>query len=100
MKTKGINDNFWSLGFEYGTQEYFEISLKSMMDSCFAYGSIEIGSYNYETYIKPKQKDLPTNVFDAVYKEHYDYLNNNCMVVNGTYTDSEGCIYNSIVKKI
>lgn len=100
MKTRGINRNLDNCRYEYGTQEYFEISLKSMLNSCFTYNNnYSKGSYYYDRYIKPRIDNLPEGVGEEVYKEHTEFLENNCYIEYGVFTDHEGCTYNSLKYK-
>lgn len=98
MKTKGINKDLDKVHFKHGTEEQIEIEIrmKSMMVSCFVYGSIERDSYDFNRYIKKSGNGLSNEVFEEVYKEQYDFLKNHCIIVRGTFTDSEGCTYNSL----
>jgi len=70
-------------------------SLKSMMDSCFAYGGVEKDTWNYKRYILPHKKELG-KLFTKTYNEHMKYLKK-CTVKVNVYTDGEGLNYNSII---
>ena len=72
---------------------------KSMLKSCFAYGSITKNSYYYERYLLKYKDDLGEKLFNKVYEECSKDLTENYMVVSGTYTDSEGGSYNTLIKK-
>ena len=91
MKTKGINTEEQI----QACKSCLELRMKSMMISCFSYGSIDKGSYYYNQYIEPYWKELGTKVFEEVYNEQKEFLKN-CTVDVNVYTDSEGCTYNSI----
>ena len=71
---------------------------KSMLDSCFTYGSIEKNSYYYERYILKYKDLLGEKLFNKVYEEYKKHLQENYMVVHDTYTDSENVSYNTLVK--
>ena len=71
---------------------------KSMLKSCFAYGSIAKNSYYYERYLLKYKDDLGEKLFNKVYEECSKDLTENYMVVSGTYTDSEGGSYNTLIK--
>jgi hypothetical protein len=79
------------------TQKFSIKSLKQMMDSCFAYGTIEKDSYQYQRFILPFEKEMGKRLFNKVYKEHAEYLSK-CTVKQNVYTDCEGLNYNSIIK--
>ena len=101
MKTKGINsskeiDKIST--FEAEKQIAAEIRMKSMMNSCFTYGSAEKGSHNYDMYIKKYEAELGSEVFNEVYEEQMAYLSG-CTIERNVYTDSEGCTYNSLIEK-
>jgi hypothetical protein len=72
--------------------------LKSMMESCYAYGSIERDSWNFEKYISPYIDKLGEELFEQVYQEQYEYLQD-FIVVHSVYTDSEGGNYNRLEKR-
>ena len=103
MKTKGIvtSEHIQKLNSDYGGCLHIphqigrELSMKSMMISCFAYGSIDKSKYWFERYILPCQKDLSKKVFDEVYNEMSCYLLK-CQINHSVYTDSEGGSYNSV----
>jgi len=73
-------------------------NFKSMLDSCFAYGSIAKNSYYYERYLLEYKDDLGEKLFNKVYEEYSKDLTENYMVISGTYTDSEGVSYNTLKK--
>jgi len=76
-----------------------EIYLKNMIRACFAYGAYDKQSYNYSRYIKPYKDKLGDRLFEKIYLEQVAYLEKNYSVERGTYTDSEGCTYNTLIKK-
>ena len=71
---------------------------KSMLKSCFAYGSIAKNSYYYERYLLKYKDRLGEKLFNKVYEEHKKHLQENYMVVYDTYTDRENVSYNTLVK--
>ena len=72
--------------------------LKKMMESCFTYGGIERGTYNFEKYIFPYIKKLGAKRFERAYEKYAKDLRENYRVEYCTGTDSEGCIYHSLIK--
>jgi len=74
-------------------------SLVSMIDSCFTYGGHKKESYNFERYIKPYEAKMGELLFWLTYNQRCQELEENYTVESGVYTDSEGCSYNSLVKK-
>jgi hypothetical protein len=72
-------------------------SLKSMIESCFAYGGCSKDSFNFNKYILPKEKELGKKLFKKIYNETIKELEN-CTIEHDTYTDHEGCTYNSIIR--
>lgn len=74
-------------------------SMKEMMDSCYTYGGLDKGSYNYERYILPYKGRLGEKMFDKVYNQYSDLLKSDYEVEGNTYTDSEGLTYNTLKKK-
>ena len=80
-------------------------SLKSMLDSCFAYDFITDNeayrkTYSFERYVKPYEQKLGKQLFDEIYNDHLNNLRENFKVERGVFTDHEGCTYNSIVSKV
>ena len=73
-------------------------SMKSMMESCYTYGSIDKDGYQYERYILPYKEKLGKELFDKVYKEESKRLKN-YEVVRDVHTDSEGVSYNELKKR-
>ncbi len=104
MKTKGIvtteqitaynNKNGGFLKINKAINN--ELSLKSMLISCFAYGGISKDSYSFKQYVLPYQKEMSKKLFDDIYNEMLESFEN-CQVLKDTYTDGEGCSYNTIV---
>lgn len=92
MKTKGINTSEQIDSLKSNP----ELRMKSMMISCFAYGGIERGSYNYDTYIQPYFSELGQDLFEEVYADQYEFLKQ-CSIEHGVYTDYEGCCYNNLI---
>ena len=84
------------------TTERKKESLKSMMESCYVYGSAERGSYNFEEYIKSRMDEIGYPEADEIYEAHLDDLKNNdeYEIKYSVYEDSEGVIYNSLTKKV
>ncbi len=72
-------------------------SLKEMINSCFAYGGAEEGSYNFKKYILPKKLELGNKLFKETYENQMRELKS-CKIAHCVYTDSEGVTYNSIIK--
>ena len=100
MESKNINTNLDTISCKYGTQLYFEIKMKEMIDSCFTYGGYDKESHNFKRYIFPHTNNLPMVIFEEVYTEQVNFLEKNCIVDRGVYTDSEGCTYNKLsIKK-
>jgi len=69
-------------------------SFKSMMRSIYAYGELT----KEDNYLKPYKKELGSIMFDSIYEQHSEYLNNYFKRVTNVYTDSEGCTYNELVQ--
>ena len=68
--------------------------MKSMMESCYCYGALRRNN----SYLLQYQEYLGEKIWNDVYTEHRGYLVNTYRVEEGTYTDSEGVTYNSLVK--
>lgn len=98
MKTQNINtsEQMDALNFPYGSQERKEVTLKSMIISCFTYGSADVDSFNYNKYIVPHRERLGEELFNEVYNEQMKFLKG-CTINHGVYTDGKGCTYNSLV---
>lgn len=85
---------------ELTDQEQKEIeSMKSMMDSCFCYGSIDKDSYQFERYILPYKKILGEILFSITYHNHKSNLELNYKVERLTGQDGEGNWYNTLTRK-
>jgi hypothetical protein len=102
MLTKGINSEEQIFDYkkskEISEQERTELSLKSMLLSCYVYGGLDKDSSNYKQYIEPYEEKLPIDVFNEVYDEQSNYLKG-FEVKTNVYTDSEGLNYNSLTPK-
>ena len=72
-------------------------SLKEMISSCYAYGGIKKDSYNYQRYILPYKEKMSEEVFNQIYNEEAERLNQ-YRIVHGVYTDCDGLTYNSLEK--
>lgn len=102
METKGINtteqiDKF-KQDNDVSDDARKELSLKSMLISCFCYGGIGHDTYNYERYILPYKDKMDDELFEEVYAEQSDFLQK-CSVNHNVYTDCEGLTYNSLQSK-
>lgn len=93
----------------YGTTEYFEVSLRDMVNSIYCYNG-EIT--NYDTYLKNKyvtsfytdtsycnngNARLTKENTERIVKEQVDYLSKHAKVKSNVYTDNEGVTYNSLI---
>lgn len=76
-----------------------EQNLRDMIDSCYTYGGYTRDTWNFERYITPYREALGEDRFNQVYDEHVKNLQENFEIHHNVYTDSEGCTYNSLVKK-
>ena len=103
MKTKGINTTEklaeFSRNKANSKRTDNEVYLKNMIISCFTYGSAEVNSHYYNQYISQYEEKLGTKLFKEVYEEQIAFLENNCKIERGVYTDGEGCTYNSLIVK-
>jgi hypothetical protein len=73
-------------------------SFKGMMESCYAYGSIDRDSWWFQKYISPYIDKLGEELFEQTYQEQYEYLQD-FIVVHSVYTDYEGGNYNRLEKR-
>jgi len=80
-------------------QSIYEKGLRNMIESAFAYGGFEKGSFTYNRYILPYKEKLGEETFERIYDEHIKYLTENFEVEQNVYTDSEGVTYNSLKQK-
>lgn len=69
--------------------------LKAMIKSCLTYG---YGLDNH--YITQYHKTLGTDTVRKICQEQEKDFNERYEVLENTYTDSEGCTYNTLVEKI
>jgi hypothetical protein len=69
--------------------------MKSMMDSLFTYG----GLYKDNTYLDKYKNVLTVDEFNDIFDTYKTYLETHYTVEKNTYTDHEGCTYNSMIKK-
>jgi hypothetical protein len=72
--------------------------LNSMMKSCYCYGGAERNDYNFERYILPFEKILGKVLFSVSYTAILTELKEKYTIEVNTYTDAEGCQYNSLKK--
>jgi hypothetical protein len=101
MKTKGINTEQELREFSItvdSEQAMYEVFMKNMITSCYAYGGAEKSSYNFTRFIQKYRDNLTEEVFEEVYREQMEYLKG-FEVQSGVYTDAEGNIYNSLKPK-
>ena len=75
-------------------------SLKSMIRSCFTYGDASRGNRNFNLYILPYKDKMDATLFERTYTDCLVDLQSNYVIEHNVYTDSEGCSYNSLVKKV
>lgn len=75
-------------------------ALKRMMRSCYAYESLYVDSYDYNTYILKYKHILGKELFDKTWNDHKKYLEDTYIVSRNTFTDSEGLTYNSLELKL
>lgn len=92
----------------YGTTEYFEISLREMIDSVFCYND---GKSDYEDYLNNKyitsyytdtsfnrgNARLTKENTERIVKEQVDYLCKHARIKRNVFTDDEGVSYNSLI---
>ena len=71
-------------------------SMKSMMESIFCYGTLS----KDDKYLAQYRDELSEKEFNEVFDEYLKYLSTTFNVIRGTYTDHEGCSYNSLEKKV
>lgn len=100
MKTKGINeykdiDNLMHKDCNVDIKTTHECRCKLMMRSIYAYEQLSKNNTSLKIY---KEK-LGENVFNEVYDEYSKFLYENFTIEKNTYTDSEGCSYNSLIRK-
>jgi len=98
MKTKGINTSEQIDAMKRTVkdeQASEELCMKGMIISLFAYNSL-----NKETrFLQDYKKSLGEKLFNEVYEEQAKFLQENYDIEYHTYTDSEGCTYNSLIRK-
>lgn len=96
--------------YEYGTNEYFKLSLRDMVNSVWCYNNY---SSNYDKYLENKyitnyyedtnycngKARLTKQEVEEIVKSQVDYLEKHCKVIRNIGTDNEGVTYNSIVEK-
>ena len=69
--------------------------LKSMLRSLYCYGGLDKDN----SYLDSYRKDLSKEDFDNTYDEYSKYLKETFTIDRDTYTDREGCTYNSLIEK-
>jgi hypothetical protein len=69
------------------------VSMSRMMKSIFTYGTLEKNNY----YLRDYLTKLSQKTFDNTFENQKKYLEENFKVEYDTYTDREGCTYNSLV---
>lgn len=69
--------------------------MKKMMESIFTYGTLT----KENKYLDSYRERLPESIFNLTFDIYSVYLKENCKVMYDVYTDSEGCTYNSLVRK-
>jgi metal-responsive CopG/Arc/MetJ family transcriptional regulator len=71
-------------------------SLKSMMDSCYAYEQLSKDN----EYIKKRIADLGEEEGNRIYDTYKIHLETNFRVEKCVYTDGEGLTYNNLIEII
>ena len=100
MNTKNINTEYELNKLKLNddsVQTMYEVFMKNMITSCYAYGGAEKSSYNFTQYIKKYRDKLTKEVFEEVYQEQMEFLKG-FVVQSAVYSDSDGGEYNSLVK--
>jgi hypothetical protein len=70
-------------------------SMKKMMESIFCYGVLSKDN----RYLNSYREKLSEKEFNEIYDEYSKYLSDTFTIEYNTYTDYEGCTYNSLIKK-
>ena len=77
------------------TTESTILRMTGMMKSIFTYGELKMD----DSYLKSYKEKLSKDEFEKTFISYTKYLKETYKVEFGTYTDDEGCIYNSLIKK-
>ena len=59
-----------------------------------------LGGYSDKQYLSKYRRSLGNNRIEEIYHTLEDYIKNNCEIIVGVHTDSEGVTYNSCIRKI
>ena len=98
MKTKGINEEKDIDDLIWSTKDLDiknELRTKDMMRSIYAYNTLS----KDDSYLTQYRKELGEEIFNEVYDEYSKFLHENFTIEHNTYTDGEGCSYNSLIRK-
>ena len=93
--------------YEYGTKEYFDVSLRSMINSVYCYDNYgnDHNKYLNNKYIQNYYLDksycdgkgrLTKEEVEKIVKEQVDYLCKHATIIHDVYVDSEDVVYNSL----
>lgn len=96
--------------YEYGTTDYFKISIRSMINSvwCYYHYGRDYSRYLEDRYITDYYNDttycngnarLTKEQVEEIVKEQVDYLEDNCYIKECVYVDNEDVSYNSIIDR-
>lgn len=97
--------------YEYGTNEYFKVCLRDMINSVWLYecykGDYEkylndhyITDYYTDTNYHKGKARLTKAEVEEIVKEQVDYLENNCYRnYDNPYVDGDGIIYYNIIDR-
>ena len=94
--------------YEYGTKEYFKLSLIEMINSVFCYYNYgnDYDKYLNDRYIQNYYLDksycdgkgrLTKKEVEMIVKKQVDYLSKHATIINNVGVDSEGVTYNSLL---
>jgi hypothetical protein len=74
-------------------------NLKRMIASCFTYGGASRTNYNFARYILPYKDKMDATLFERTYADYLAELESDYVIEHNTFTDHEGCTYNTLMKK-
>ena len=95
MNKKAIEEAYKTC--EVCSKKWYELSLRDMVNSCYAYGYTCDKNNHYITRYY-EDKELTEKRVWKIVEDQLDFLNNKCKVVHSVGYDNEGICYNGIVE--
>ena len=96
LRNGGTLAGYYAVTTTEERQELEELKARRMVNSIVTYGGLYVGEYDRARYFTSEDKILGKEKVDEIIADQIEFFRNHAKVHSGVYTDSEGCVYNSI----